>query len=455
MDFLTALKAALGDSNVFTAPDRLEQVSRDETHGLAPSLPDVLVQPKNHDEVVAIVKLCAKHNIPLTPRGGGTGKSGGAVPVRGGLVMGFERMNHILETDPKNLTARVEPGVILGDLQEQVDTLGLYYPPDPASLKWCTLGGNVAENAAGPSTLKYGTTRDYVLALQAVLANGDVVRTGKQTIKGVTGYDLTALLCGSEGTLAVITEITLKLLPKPQSTQTALLMFSTAQHASEAVTQILSGGILPRCIEFLDKISIEALRRLKTAPYTFATNIEAALIIETDGDDPESVLAILSRAASLAQATQTVVAQNEKQRRDIWQTRHLLSEATKKLHKHKVSEDIVVPRTRIPEMLSALYAFGEKYGLATCAFGHAGDGNLHAQIMFDDARDQPKVDALLEELFRLTIQMGGTLTGEHGIGVAKMRYLPLEQSAELIELQKRIKHAFDPNGILNPGKILL
>jgi glycolate oxidase len=394
--------------------------------------------------------------VYVTPRGAGTGKSGGCVPVCGGVVLQLDRLNHIIRIDKDNLVAEVGPGVILEDLQKAVEAEGLFYPPDPASLSMCTLGGNVAENAGGPRALKYGVTGTYVLGLESVLATGEAVRVGRQTTKGVAGYDLTSLLVGSEGTLGVITGITLKLLPAPRHVQTAIATFPSSAHAVRAVSAVLAAGILPRTLEYLDRDSIAAVRTLNP-PYRFPADAGAALIIETDGESAQGTLDALVCALDVASAhgaAEPLVAQHEKQRRDIWQSRRLLSEATRKLKKHKVSEDIVVPRSKIPEMVARTGALGEKHALSTCSFGHAGDGNLHTQILFDSDDDLVRVNALLDELFAIVIELGGTITGEHGVGLAKQKYLPLELSEDVLKLSARIKRAFDPAGILNPGKFL-
>ena len=453
---IQSLQELLGSSFVITDEERLVPFSKDETHGLAPVMPCGVVKPENASQVSEILKLCVKHQTFLTPRGAGTGKSGGCVPVNGGWVMDFSRMNRILEIDAENLKAVVEPGVVLADLQAAVDGKNLFYPPDPASLTGCTLGGNVAENAGGPSALKYGVTKDYVLGLEVVLPTGEIVRMGKNTVKGVTGYDLTALMCGSEGTLGIVTQITLKLLPKPKTCQTALLIFETAVGAAKSVSAILAAGILPRSLEYVDQISLAAGRHHEVWKQ-FPSNAKAALIVEVDGDEEESVLNVLSKAVLVAESfdLQTSwVAQNQKERQAIWGARRILSESVKRLKKHKISEDIVVPRSRMAELVEKFEQWGKAHGLLTCAFGHAGDGNLHAQILFDDPSEQAKVEELLKTLFLETLALGGTLTGEHGIGVAKKPYLAMEQSRDLIALQWRIKKAFDPLGILNPGKFL-
>jgi glycolate oxidase len=453
--FLSRLEAVVGASQVITDPDSLTPVASDETPNLAPALPDAWVRPANTAEVAAIMSACHEAGVYVTPRGAGTGQSGGCVAIHGGIVLGLDRLNTLSVIDSENLVARGGPGLVLGRFQEMVEAEGLFYPPDPASLEWCTLGGNVAENAGGPRALKYGVTRDYVLGLEVVLPDGEVIQTGKSTVKGVAGYDLTALMCGSEGTLGVITGMTLKLIPRPQAVQTALCVFESAEAAARAVAAILSAGVLPRTLEYMDRSSIMAVAA-HGAPYSFSDDAGAALILETDGGDDDLALFDIERALDAmpdAGRIDTFLATDERQRRSIWQSRRLLSEATRKIRGRKMSEDIVVPRSRIPDMVAAIGVLGERHGLGTCAFGHAGDGNLHVQILFSDDGEVPAVQRLVGELFALTIEMGGTITGEHGVGVAKRDYLGLEQGPRVLDLQHQIKGVFDPRGILNPGKI--
>ncbi|MCP4498475.1 MAG: FAD-binding protein [Deltaproteobacteria bacterium] len=450
-----SLEKIVGVNHVLTGADVLERFAKDETPNLTPCPADCVVRPGSTAEVQAVLRYCHEHQIYVTPRGAGTGQSGGCVPIYGGVVMHMERFTKVHQVDNENLIAKVEPGVITGEFQGTVEEEGLFYPPDPASLSYCTLGGNVAENAGGPRALRYGVTREYVLGLEAILADGTFVSTGKQTVKGVAGYDLTALLCGSEGTLAVITGMTLKLLPKPRCVQTALAVFPSSEHAARVVAAILRAGVIPRTLEYMDQTCIEAVQA-HGAPYRFPVGAGAALILETDGDDEESTFATLERAIECSQkegAVEVLMAQDEAQRRKIWQSRRLLSEATRKIRNHKMSEDIVVPRSRIPEMVAKVGSLGEKHGIRTCAFGHAGDGNLHVQMLFDDDDERLHVLEMIGELFALTVEMGGTITGEHGVGIAKRDYLPLEQSKPVLDLQRSIKKAFDPAGILNPGKI--
>jgi len=455
--FWSALSKLVNERHIVRDPEALLAFCKDETPFLPPGHACAAVFAQSTEQVSAIVRLCAEHGVGITPRGAGTGKSGGAVPVSNSLVLSLQPMNRILHIDTQNLSAHVEAGVVLGDLQNAVAARGLYYPPDPASFRWCTIGGNVAENASGPSSVKYGCTRDYVLGLKCVLASGDIVWCGKHTTKGVTGYDLTSLICGSEGTLALVTEVLLRLLPRPAARATSLMGFASAKQAIDATCALLGGGILPVCIELMDQGTLKALVRSGMSPPFKLDPIAAALLVECDGDTDAAVHEVMVRLASVAEragACEVLVAQSEAERRAFWSLRHSLSEATRRLAKHKVSEDIVVPRAQLAEMVAYLKSLGERHGLQTCAFGHVGDGNVHAQVLFDDASDQPRVEALLDELFRKTVELGGTLTGEHGVGLAKMPYLALEQSNELLLLQQRLKAAFDPKGTLNPGKFL-
>jgi glycolate oxidase len=363
-------------------------------------------------------------------------------------------MNRILEISPEDLVARVEPGVITGVLQAEVERHGLFYPPDPNSLDLCSIGGNVAENAGGPRALKYGVTREYVLGLTAVLPGGALVRTGHRSIKGVAGYDLTALLVGSEGTLAVITEVMVKLLPRPRHVATALVAFRSVADAARAVSRVLAQGVIPRCLELMDDVSLSAIAR--TAPGRFPASAGALLLVETDGNDEEQVFAEIvrvSEAVAADAAGEVLVAQGEAQRREIWEIRKYLSVNLKAIHPHKLSEDVAVPRSRIPEMVAQAKAIGVRHGFEVATYGHAGDGNLHCNVMYDRPDQRPAVDAAVGEVLRAAIALGGTITGEHGVGLAKRDFLELEQGPELVALQRRVKAAFDPLGLLNPGKI--
>jgi glycolate oxidase len=434
-------------------PERLEAYGRDESDlGIYP--PEACVLVTSAEDVQAVFRIAAAHRVPVVPVAARSGKSGGALALRGGIAVSFERMNRILEIQPDDLVARVEPGVITGQLQAEVERHGLFYPPDPNSLDMCTIGGNVAENAGGPRALKYGVTREYVLGLTAVVPTGEILRVGRRSIKGVAGYDLTALLVGSEGTLGIVTEITLKLLPRPAHVATALVVFESVVLAARAVSKVLGRGVIPRCLELLDDVSLEAAA--KTSPYKFPAGAGAAVLFETDGNDEEAVFAEIVRVAEIVQgdaAGEVIVAQNESQRREIWETRRYLSVNLKAVHPMKLSEDVAVPRSRIPEMIERAKEAGSRRGLAVATYGHAGDGNLHCNVLFDRAEERPKVDEAVAEILRAAVDLGGTITGEHGVGLAKRDFLEYEQGRDVVALERRLKAVFDPLGILNPGKI--
>ncbi len=434
-------------------PEKLEAYGRDESD-LGTFPPDAVVLVESAEEVRAVFEVASAHRVPVVPVAARSGKSGGVLALSGGIAVSLERMNRILEINPEDLVARVEPGVITGVLQAEVERHGLFYPPDPNSLELCTIGGNVAENAGGPRALKYGVTREYVLGLTAVLPTGEILRTGHRSIKGVAGYDLTALLVGSEGTLAIVTEVMVKLLPRPRHVATALVVFASVADAARAVSRVLAQGVIPRCLELMDDVSLEAIAR--TAPGRFPPGAGAMLLVEADGNDEEQVFAEMVRVAELCGEEargEVVVAQNEAQRREIWELRRYLSVNLKKVHPMKLSEDIAVPRSAIPAMVDRAKAIGARLGLAVATYGHAGDGNLHCNVMFDRPDERPRVDEAVAEILRAAVDLGGTITGEHGVGLAKRDFLAYEQGPELLALQRRLKAVFDPLGILNPGKI--
>ena len=415
--------------------------------------PALVVFPKDTAEVQRIVRACNVHRVPLTPVAARTGKSGGSLPVDGGVSISLERLNQIVAIRPEDLTATVQPGVVLADLQRAVDAVGLFYPPDPNSAPSCSLGGNIAENAGGPSALKYGVTRDYVLGLEWVLPDGELVRVGRQTIKGVAGYDLVGLFVGSEGTLGIATEITVKLLPKPPVVMTALIPFKDVLSAARAVNAVLLGGLLPRCLELLDDVALAAVAG-KGVP--FPAGAGAVIIAELDGTTEEGVFAELNLLAAITTRHGGLDAQlavDRDQRERLWATRRMVSPALRELQKYKFSEDIVVPRSKVPEAIERFKAIGQALGLTVATYGHAGDGNLHTNVLYRSPADRPRVELALEQLMKETVRLGGTISGEHGIGIAKKKYLSLEQSEQLIALQRRLKVMFDPFVILNPGKI--
>ncbi|MFO7155398.1 MAG: FAD-linked oxidase C-terminal domain-containing protein [Pseudomonadota bacterium] len=453
-EWLDSLVRALGPDKVEPwDPERLDSYARDAS-GLGSFPPAAVVFAESRQDVQEALRLASRFAVPVTPCGARTGKSGGSLPVRGGIALSLERMNRILAFSPEDLTMVVQPGVITGEIMATAERAGLFYPPDPNSWETCTIGGNVAENAGGPRALKYGVTRDYVLGLEAVLPSGEVIRTGRRTIKGVAGYDLTGLLVGSEGTLAVITEITLKLIPRPRFIATGLGVFSDAVAAGRAVARVFTEGILPRTLELLDDCALAAVG--KGGP--FPEEAGAALVFETDGDDETAVFSALERIGQVCLeegALDVLVAHGEHQREAIWRHRRILSESLRRLHPKKISEDVVVPRSRIPEAIARFKAIGAASGLMVATYGHAGDGNLHANVLYDREEEQPRVEACVREIVRAALDLGGTITGEHGVGLAKAAFLPWEQDAQTLALQRALKAVFDPQGILNPGKIFL
>jgi glycolate oxidase len=451
---LAELRAAFpAERLVLADPEKLEAYGRDESD-LGAFPPDAAVLVESAEEVRTIFAIASRHRVPVVPVAARSGKSGGVLAVRGGIAVSVERMNRILEISPEDLVARVEPGVVTGVLQAEVERHGLFYPPDPNSLDTCTIGGNVAENAGGPRALKYGVTREYVLGLTAVIPTGEVLKLGRRSIKGVAGYDLTALMVGSEGTLGIVTEVTLKLLPRPRHVATALVAFASVEAAARAVSRVLAAGVLPRCLELLDDVALAAAA--KTSPFRFPPDAGAALLVEADGNDEEQVFAEIVRVAETVRGDasgEVIVAQNEAQRRDVWETRKYLSVNLKALHPLKLSEDVAVPRSRIPEMVARAKEIGRAHGLAVATYGHAGDGNLHCNVLFDRAEERPKVDLAVAAILRAAVDLGGTITGEHGVGLAKRDFLEYEQGREVVEVERRVKALFDPLGLLNPGKI--
>jgi len=445
------LERALGPSKVLTEHDACERFVRDESEAVG-VVPDAVVLAENVDDILAALRVAREAEVPITPRSGGTGRTGGSVPIAGGIVLSTLGMNSIVEVDRREGLAVVQPGVILQDLQAAVEAEGWFYPPDPNSQASCALGGNVAENAGGPRAFKYGVTRDYVLGLEAFLIGGQRIRAGRRTMKGVTGYDVTGLLVGSEGTLAVFGDITLQLIPKPESVMTLMTLFSNVKLASAAVEVIIQRGLTPRCIELLDATTLEAMR---SAGNSIDARAGAMLIMEVDGDEAacERQAERISDACESAHVLEVLVAQDAAQREKLWAARREMSRAVRKLTKKKLSEDVVVPRMMIGELLDRVARTSEQTGVRSLTYGHAGDGNLHCNYLWNEDDELPAVERAIEQLFRDVIELRGTLSGEHGIGVLKAPYLPLEQAPELITLQRDLKRVFDPQNLLNPGKI--
>jgi glycolate oxidase len=447
-----SLVDALGAAQVIDDPERLLPYGADASL-LGSTPPDLVVRARSTADVVETFRVAALDDLPVTPRGLGSGKCGGAMPVSGGIVLSLDAMTAVREVSRADLLAVAEPGVVTERFMDVVEAEGLFYPPDPNSLAISTLGGNVATNAGGPRALKYGVTRGYVLGLEVVLPTGEVMRVGRRTQKGVTGYDLVGLFVGSEGTLGVITEITTRLIARPAAVETALVTFADAEAATRAVAEVFLAGLVPRTLELLDRHALDALRA-KT-PGRFPEHAGAILILETDGPDPDRAMADLSRAADVCTAhgaTDVVVALDAAQRARIWEPRRTLSWTLTATAERKISEDIVVPRSQIPAYLARTSARADAAKIRVATYGHAGDGNLHVNVLFAEA-ERARAEALVAELMADAVALGGTISGEHGIGLSKRPFLSLEQSPEVIELQRRMKALFDPRGILNPGKI--
>jgi glycolate oxidase len=448
------LDRALGTSKLLLSTDssdRCAAYASDDSDVLSPP-PDVVVLAETAEDVRRTLVVAERHDVPVTPRAAGTGRSGGAVPAAGGIVLATHALARVKDIDRNDMLAVVEPGVVTGAFHALCEKEGLFYPPDPNSLDACMIGGNVAENAGGPRAFKYGVTRDYVLGMNACLMGGKALSVGRRTVKGVTGYDVTSLLVGSEGTLAVFTEITLRLVAKPLEIVTLLALFTDVHACGAAVTRVVGKGIRPRCLELLDSPTLDAIR----GQVSIDPRAGAMLLCEVDGDANvvESDAARLGDALSQGEGViDVLVAQDAAQRARLWAGRRALSVATRKLARHKLSEDVVVPRSKVPELLRRVDRIGEDNATRHLTYGHAGDGNLHVNFLWDDDSERPKIDRSIELLMRATIELGGTLSGEHGIGVTKAAYLPLEQSDDLILLQRSLKRVFDPKELLNPGKI--
>lgn len=446
---LRLLERALGPSKLLTERDACAPFAADESEAEG-RVPFAVVRAETGEDILAALRVAREAEVPITPRAAGTGRTGGAVPCRGGIVLSTLGMNAIKEIDRREMLAVVEPGVVLADLHAAVEAEGLFYPPDPNSVESCALGGNVAENAGGPRAFKYGVTREYVLGVEAFLIGGQRITPGRRTVKGVTGYDVTALLVGSEGTLAVFGDITLRLVPKPPAVMTLLAFFADVRRASEAVASMTGAGLVPRCIELMDSHTLAAMR---AAGNQLSEAAGALLLLEVDGEPVDTEAQAERMANACTGALEVLVAQDVGQREKLWSARREMSRSVRKLTRFKLSEDVVVPRQQIPELLERVARSSEALGVRHLTYGHAGDGNLHVNFLWDDEHEVPAVERAIEQLFRDVIALRGTLSGEHGIGVLKAPYLPLEQSSELIELQRDLKRVFDPQGLLNPGKI--
>jgi glycolate oxidase len=442
----------LPNIEISTAPEDLACYGFDAS-GLI-SNPGMVAWPRTTKDAARLMKYASEKGLKVVPRGAGSGMTAGAVPTEGAMVMSLEKMNRILEIDARNLNVTVEPGVINETLQHELEKEGFFYPPDPASMGFCTLGGNVAENAGGPRALKYGVTRDYVMQLEAVLPTGEAIATGVRTHKGVVGYDLTRLLVGSEGTLGVFTKIRLRFLPLPEAVTTLLVFFGDVEASGRAVSEITSARIIPRTLEFMDREAIAAVENYK--PTGLPTEIEALLLIELDGH-PQAIKQEAERVVEICrnQGAEVEMAADENARDRLWRSRRAVSPALHYLGLKKINEDIVVPRSRLPEMLGGLKRLSSESGIKIINFGHAGDGNIHVNIMVekDDEERQKKALSLVKEMFQRVLDLGGTISGEHGVGLTKAEFIDMEIKKRELELMRGIKGLFDPDNVLNPGKI--
>ncbi len=451
------LKNIAGAANVVTDPETLENYSHDETPRYK-AMPEAVVKPDSTEQVSRIMRLAHANTIPVTPRGGGTCLSAGAVPIHAGIVLSLERMTRVLEIDHDNMMVVTETGIVTEQLGKELAKHGLFFPPDPVSLDSCTIGGNIAECAGGPRAMKYGVTRNYVTGITAVFADGTVSRLGGKLLKNVTGYDLINLIIGSEGTLAVVTEAVLKILPLPKVVVDLLVPFVCVEDAAEFASKIMHDDVIPAAIEFMEGDVVRIVGRFlsKQLPYAEAN---AHTIIEIDGDDKERVRKAYDRIGDVALkhgALDILVAESARDKEKIWEPRKKIGDTLKTLTRNVTREDLVVPKKKIPELIHRLKECAGKYGATVYAFGHLGDGNIHADVSVDLSATMPEADVerMRREMYGITVSLGGTITAEHGVGLSKIRFLDLALDAVQIEMMKKIKQVFDPKSILNPGKVL-
>ena len=453
-----ALSDACGSANVLTDRESTEAYGHDETEDLS-FAPDVVVRPADAREIAQVLVLAGTHRVPVTPRAGGTGLSGGALPVHGGIILSMERLNRILEIDTANLQAVAESGVITQHFQEAVEQQQLFYPPDPASRGSCTLGGNLAECAGGPRAVKYGVTKDYVLGLEAVLPTGAIINTGGRVLKNVSGYNLTQLIIGSEGTLAVITKIIFRLIPLPRMRQVLLVPFDSLEAAVQSVAGIFQAGITPSALEFMERAAVRAAEERQGKKFPNG-DAEAQLLVEVDGNNEEALagdIEAIARVVGTHGATDVLLADDRQKVSDVWALRRGIGEAVKSISAYR-EEDTVVPRARLPLLVRGVKEICSRYGITSICYGHAGDGNVHVNLLKGGLQDDTwnaGIEPAIREIFTLTVSLGGTISGEHGIGYTQRPYLPIALPEAEISIMKAVKRAFDPEGILNPGKIFL
>jgi glycolate oxidase len=458
LEQIPVFKTIVGEEYVFVSSDVLNQYASDETEDLH-YLPDVVIKPRTAKEISEILKICHQHHIPVTPRGGGTGLSGGALPHLGGVLLSIERMNSILDIDERNLQVTTEAGVITEVLQDAVKERGLFYPPDPSSRGSCLIGGNIAENSGGPKAVKYGVVKDYVLNLEVVLPTGEIIWTGANVLKNATGYNLTQLVVGSEGTLGIVTKIVLKLLPHPKHDLLMLVPFRSAENACAAVSAIFRAGYLPSALEFMERDALEwVMRFVDNSVVAINEDIKAHLLIEVDGNDLDVLMKEMEGIGEVVMGFdcgEILFADDAQQKAELWKLRRRVGEAVKS-HSIYKEEDTVVPRAELPILLHGVKEIGRKYGFHSVCYGHAGDGNLHVNIIKGELSDEEWNGSLksgIREIFELVKSLGGTISGEHGIGLVQKEYMDIIFDPKSMDLMQQIKQVFDPNHILNRGKI--
>ncbi|MEJ5227587.1 FAD-linked oxidase C-terminal domain-containing protein [Thermodesulfovibrio sp.] len=454
--FIERCKSIFGAENVLTDKAELIAYSYDATPGIPREIPGVVVFPENTKQIQELIFLARQTKTPIYPRGAGTCLSGGPVPLSKGVVLSFQKMNKILEIDPDNLTATVQPGVVVADLNAAVSKYGLLYPPDPGSMATSTIGGNVAENAGGLRGLKYGVTKHYIMGMEVVMPTGEIFRFGGKCVKNVTAYDFTHLFVGSEGTLGIITEIICKLIPAPKHRKSMLAIFDKLEDAGKTVTDIVRAHVIPATLEIMDKVTIQTVENF--AKVGLPTDAEALLLIEVDGMGKDSVEWEAEKCVEIIKQNngKYKIAETDAERDSLWAARRAALPALAQVKPATILEDATVPRTKLVDMLVAVQNIAKKYGLMIGTFGHAGDGNLHPTLLIDpmNKEEMEKVHKAVDEIFEVALSLGGTLSGEHGIGVAKLKYLKNEIGRSGIETMRRIKQALDPDNILNPGKLV-
>ncbi len=453
-EVIRKMKEIVGEENVWVDPQKVEPYGADAVKEKFP--PEAVVFPENTEQVSRILKLANEYRFPVTARGGGVGYTGGAVPIEGGIVLGTDRMNKIIEINVDDLYVICQPGITTYSLQKEVEKYGLMFPPDPASYKESYIGGNIAENAGGMRTPKYGVTKHYVLGLEVVTATGEVIRTGGKTVKNVVGFDLTGLICGSEGMLGIITEATLKLVPMPEATATVRANFRTMEQACRVLTKFTPAGILPMAMEVVDKYCIEAVEG--SFAFGLSKEANAILLVAVDGskEEVEKQAQIIEKIIKENGGFDVIRSRTREEEDKLWDVRRAISPSLTKYGELKINEDVVVPRSKVPELIAGVEAIAKKYNTFVANFGHAGDGNIHVNFVCNHNTEEIKrARACVKETFELALKLGGTISGEHGIGYVKAPYLDMAVDQPTLEIMKAIKKVFDPNGILNPGKMFV